>query len=330
MRLFVSVILCAVMFAACKSEYTKIEGGREYKIIESGSGDKIVHGDFLLLNIRQYVNTDVKDTTIRENPFDIPYVDRIDSSITDKEFYKLITQMRKGDSANVRVLVDSIFKDNMMNMPSFMKKGQYFITGIKVVDIIKDEKVADSLKVHYFIKAQELSQQKIEEQKKIEEDNIKTYLDKNGVTNSIRTENGVYVEIYQEGTGAIADTNNVLLVNYTGKTMSGVVFDSNTDPAFNHVDPLVANLTSDPTLGMPLISGWLEGLKYLNKGAKARLYIPSALAYGPMGSGDKIKPNETLIFDIEVLDVMDRVKGKAINAQMLEKFLKQQTDENKK
>jgi len=84
--------------------------------------------------------------------------------------------------------------------------------------------------------------------------------------------------------------------------MAGEAFDSNVDPQFQHVMPLYVNLTNDRSAGGNVIDGWRDGFALLNKGAKAKLYIPSELAYGPMGNGPKIGPNTILVFDVEVTD----------------------------
>ena len=53
-----------------------------------------------------------------------------------------------------------------------------------------------------------------------------------------------------------------------------------------------------------VIAGWVEALQLMPVGSKWQLYIPSDLAYGPHGAGQAIGPNETLIFDIELLDIV--------------------------
>ena len=52
-----------------------------------------------------------------------------------------------------------------------------------------------------------------------------------------------------------------------------------------------------------VIKGWDEGVALLKKGSKATLYIPSTMAYGERGAGDKIPANAVLIFDVEVTDI---------------------------
>ncbi|WP_016776024.1 FKBP-type peptidyl-prolyl cis-trans isomerase [Anaerophaga thermohalophila] len=54
-----------------------------------------------------------------------------------------------------------------------------------------------------------------------------------------------------------------------------------------------------------VIKGWQEALTMMPEGSKWRLFIPSDIAYGPNGAGDKIGPNETLVFDIELIEILD-------------------------
>jgi FKBP-type peptidyl-prolyl cis-trans isomerase FkpA len=81
-------------------------------------------------------------------------------------------------------------------------------------------------------------------------------------------------------------------------------FDSNEDPAFQHVQPFTFNLGTGQ-----VIPGWDEGIALLNKGAKAKLLIPSPLAYGDRGmpgspaNPEGIPANSVLIFDVEVKNI---------------------------
>ncbi|MEI9956733.1 MAG: FKBP-type peptidyl-prolyl cis-trans isomerase [Ferruginibacter sp.] len=116
---------------------------------------------------------------------------------------------------------------------------------------------------------------------------IEEYLAKNNIK-ATKTGKGTYVEIIEPGTGNVIDTPQVALVNYTGKTFDGVKFDSNTDSTIaQRLEPYPIDM-----LHPQVIAGWIEGLKMLRKGAKARFYVPSALAYGKRGNGEKIKPNQ--------------------------------------
>ena len=99
--------------------------------------------------------------------------------------------------------------------------------------------------------------------------------------------------------------------------MDGKMFDSNTDPSKGHVEPFNVNMTSDRSLGGMVIRGWTDGLTLLNKGAKAKFYIPSSLAYGSRPSAE-IPANSILTFDIEVVDILNREQAKAQAKQLME------------
>ena len=83
-------------------------------------------------------------------------------------------------------------------------------------------------------------------------------------------------------------------VHYTGYLEDGSIFDSSIDRG----EPIAF-----PVGTGRVIAGWDEGIMLLNVGGKARLIIPSQLAYGEKGAGNIIPPNATLIFDVELLDV---------------------------
>ena len=94
-----------------------------------------------------------------------------------------------------------------------------------------------------------------------------------------------------------ANLGDTVFVNYTGKLVDGTVFDSNVDPAFNHVEPLSFTLGAGQ-----VIPGWEKGIVGMKVGEKRNLQIPPEEAYGEAGIGP-IPPNATLIFDVELLAV---------------------------
>jgi len=94
--------------------------------------------------------------------------------------------------------------------------------------------------------------------------------------------------------------------------LNGKMFDSNTDSSSTHKEPLKVNMTNDYTLGVPVIKGWTDGLTLLNKGAKAKFYVPSVLGYGKQAIRDLIPENSILMFDIEVVNILSKAEAKAI------------------
>ena len=107
-----------------------------------------------------------------------------------------------------------------------------------------------------------------------------------------KTASGLYYTITKEGTGPQPETGADVAVHYRGMLMDGTVFDS----SYQRNEPITFPLGQGR-----VIPGWDEGIALLNKGAAARLVIPSHLAYGAQGAGGVIPPNATLIFEVELV-----------------------------
>ena len=108
------------------------------------------------------------------------------------------------------------------------------------------------------------------------------------------TNSGLRYKIIQKGGGKKATKGAKVSVHYKGQLLDGTVFDS----SYKRKQPIDFNVG----IGQ-VISGWDEGIQLLQVGDKARLVIPSHLAYGERGAGGVIPPNATLIFDVELIDV---------------------------
>lgn len=109
------------------------------------------------------------------------------------------------------------------------------------------------------------------------------------------TPSGLQYEVLREGEGAQPKAEDTVEVHYTGKLIDGTVFDSSVDRG----QPATFGVTQ-------VIPGWVEALQLMKEGAKWRLFIPSQLAYGPQGAGNVIGPNQTLIFDVELIKVVGK------------------------
>jgi len=107
------------------------------------------------------------------------------------------------------------------------------------------------------------------------------------------TPSGLQYEILAEGTGERPGPGDTVLVHYRGETLGGVVFDS----SYERGEPLRVPLDM-------VIAGWSEGLRMLREGSKAKLFIPSDLAYGEDGVGRDIGPNELIIFEVELISII--------------------------
>jgi FKBP-type peptidyl-prolyl cis-trans isomerase FkpA len=310
----ISLVLSTAILAlsACKESFKKGDEGLEYKIISSGKGETVKYGNFMQLQVAQMYNNGKTDSLIsdtRTSPQGAAF-EILDSLSMPPTYFKVLRQLKKGDSLVLRILVDSAFKTSPQGIPPFFKKGHYLITTARVENILTSREQADSARNAVMALAQQKQKVLSEVQIKKDDKTLAEYFAKNNIQ-AVKAPSGTYVQIITPGTGAIIDTSVVVKTNYTGKTMEGKTFDSNTDPAFNHVQPFMVNMTNDPSLGQAVIPGWTDGMKLLNKGAKAKFYIPSSLAYGSQGAGQDIKPNSILIFDIEVVDVLNKAQALA-------------------
>ena len=166
----------------------------------------------------------------------------------------------------------------------------------------KKAKMADDIARSYimvFINKREA----VKAAKKAELDKVtyKDYIDKNeaflsknkeksGVTT---TASGLQYEVIKMGTGPKPNAKNTVKVHYVGTLIDGIEFDSSVkrnEPA------------TFPVAGV--IPGWTEALQLMPVGSKFRLFLPSSIAYGATGAGESIKPYSTLIFEVELLEIV--------------------------
>lgn len=143
----------------------------------------------------------------------------------------------------------------------------------------------------------ELQAKQEEAAKKAGAENAKAgeaFLMENGKRVEVQTlPSGLQYEVIAEGEGESPKADDQVMVHYEGRLIDGTVFDSSIDRG----EPATFGVTQ-------VIPGWVEALQLMKPGAKWRLFIPSALAYGPQGAGGIIGPNQTLIFDVELLKVI--------------------------
>jgi FKBP-type peptidyl-prolyl cis-trans isomerase FklB len=145
-------------------------------------------------------------------------------------------------------------------------------------------------------------QQKVNQQKQVERKDLadknkilgKEFLEKNAKKPGIEvTTSGLQYQIIKKGTGSKPKSTDRVKVNYRGNLINGTEFDS----SYKRNQPASFGLNE-------VIPGWTEALQLMNVGSKYIFYIPSELAYGERGAGNVIGPNETLIFEVELLEII--------------------------
>ena len=120
------------------------------------------------------------------------------------------------------------------------------------------------------------------------------YLEENAKRDEVTvTESGLQYEVVAKGDGEKPVPASTVRVHYHGTLIDGTTFDS----SYERGQP-----AEFPVGGV--IKGWTEALQLMEVGAKYRLYVPHELAYGEQGAGAAIAPYSTLIFDVELLDIL--------------------------
>jgi FKBP-type peptidyl-prolyl cis-trans isomerase FklB len=102
-------------------------------------------------------------------------------------------------------------------------------------------------------------------------------------------------QIIKEGAGPKPKLTDVVKVHYHGTLIDGKVFDSSVERG----QPIQLNVNG-------VIPGWTEALQLMPVGSKWKLFIPSDLAYGDRQAGQMIAPGSTLVFDVELLDIVNQ------------------------
>lgn len=135
---------------------------------------------------------------------------------------------------------------------------------------------------------QKMSATSIEQGKVFLEENKK----KAGV---VTLPSGLQYEIITEGKGKLAKATDQVKCHYEGTLLDGTLFDS----SIKRGQPAVFGVSQ-------VIPGWVEALQLMPEGSKWKLYIPSDLAYGAQGAGEMIPPHSTLVFEVELLEVLNK------------------------
>ena len=135
-----------------------------------------------------------------------------------------------------------------------------------------------------------LQKERLELNKKAGEEFLNINKGKAGV---VTLPSGLQYQVLKQGEGAKPTASDKVKCHYHGTLINGTVFDSSVQRG----EPAVFGVSQ-------VIPGWVEALQLMPVGSKYIVWVPSELAYGERGAGQDIKPNSTLKFEIELLDIV--------------------------
>ncbi|RLD60787.1 MAG: hypothetical protein DRJ01_09115 [Bacteroidetes bacterium] len=276
-KLIILLFVALSIFSCSKNGFKTDKSGLKYKfIVENKDSIKPEIGDILVLRMKY---TTENDSVIDKNEYfrmqlKEPVIDR--PSIQDG-----LAIMHVGDSAIFIVDAKTFYNINRkQKLPKFLNSDSKLTFYIKLIDVLsyKDfEQERRSLKISNRDKEEEL---------------LKQYL-KNTNVNVEPTQSGLYYVETLKGKGKSPQPGKKVLINYIGYFIDGKIFDS----TYKRRKPF------EFSFGVgDVIQGLDEGISKMREGGKARIIIPSYLAYGDKQQGP-VAPYSTLIFEIELLSV---------------------------
>ncbi len=207
-------------------------------------------------------------------------------------------------SASLKTAADSVsyaigistgagYKENLKTLPGDPANVDDLIAGF--IQAIKGDssamkmtpQAAQAYMQTYFMEAS------TRDAKKTKEEGEKFLNENKTKKDVITTESGLQYQVVTEGTGEKPTAEDKVKVHYTGTLLDGTVFDSSVERG----EPAEFGVGQ-------VIKGWTEVLQLMPAGSKYIVWIPSELAYGERGAGGDIKPNSTLKFEIELLEIV--------------------------
>jgi len=306
-KIILGISAAVIALAACNNvDFKKTKAGVAYKIFPGSSKDSIKVNSIVKYHMIQTLQRPGKSDTVISNSYEemprFQQVKPVDVPSYFAAFDEIVLSAHPGDSIYFEQAMDSfIAKFPMIEQTTTFRNGDVIKQSVKILQVFNSpqeaeqeynkEKAAnyDKLEARDLARFREDADAK--QQMAIDEQIIEQYLKANNIQ-TVRSPWGAYVQVLNEGSGPKPSFGKYVTVKYTGKLLSGEVFDSGSFPMqFGYTG---------------VVRGFEEGVRFLGTGGKAVVYIPSLLGYGPQGSPPKIQPNQVLVFDLEVLEIADQ------------------------
>jgi len=302
--LYTLVLASFTVKVKAQENWQKTPNGVQYRIFTKGTSPKIKPSDIVTFNVVEKTQHDsvLFNTYAAGQPLQVQV--QQPKNIADP--LEIFPMLCAKDSAIVRLPTDSVFKGNENKRPPFLPAGSSVIFTFKIEKVQSlNEAIAERNAAIEKLKAGEATE-------------ADKYIAANKLTVKT-TPSGLkyeFTKVAPQGRRPLA--GDTLLVNYTGRTLNGHVFDSSVESVARQAGLQQPGRTYEPfkfVVGQgQVIPGWDEGLQLMTEGSKATFIIPSKLAYGEQGGGNDIPPYSTLVFDIELVKVIRKPHKTAATA----------------
>jgi FKBP-type peptidyl-prolyl cis-trans isomerase len=280
-----ALLLVIVLFQSCKPTNEKhTASGMRYILYDHKEGRKPVKGDYVTVRM---LYTDANDSILHDSRKK-PIRFQLKESPFAGSMEEGLMALSEGDSATLFVSADSLYDKVLSKEPvNTMKKpkpGSFLKFHVRLARIqsYNDAELEMALNESHMMEAEEKA--------------LQNYLKEKDITVSAEPE-GYFIIRHSEGKGEPITEGTVVQVNFTGRFLNGMVFDTNKNDK-----PYTFTIGNNE-----VIAGWELAFRKMKQGDKATLIIPSKLAYGKQGL---IKPNSTtyvvppfstLVFEVEVI-----------------------------
>lgn len=288
MKNYNKVLVAGLMLAAlgCNKtpEFVELESGLKFRKLEEGDTTRAHQGDVMNMVMTHTLGDSVLYDSGSEMGFYVNPMNGLPDNLRDA-----FLMCGVGDSVQIQ-----------MSYPEYAS-----LTGRPLTP-------ADSaLVVNWNIRVREIdNEQAVVERLQSEQlDKDQTIIDEYLVNNNLeaeKTEDGIAVVTLEAGNGEFPENGDLVKVAYAVRLLDGTLIDTSYEDLAKENGVFNPQRTYEPygfTLGnREVIQGWDLGIPKVDKGGKAKLLVPSHLAYGARNNGGPIPPNSVLVFDIEVVD----------------------------
>ncbi len=302
-----SVVILTITSCGQQDGFKTTDSGLKYQFVSKGmSGNQPEEGQVVTLNLTMVSEGD--SILMQASKMPIQKVEQMWSLKGGIE--EAFSMMSEGDSIIVKVKAGDLYQRTwQMPVPPNINEDQLItcIIGMdKIYDADEFQKQSALARVEEIDAFRKQALYEKKDQMDTDIAVIDAYLKKNNIT-AETTENGIRYIILEEGTGPKPQVGDQVQVNYTGNVLEGGYFDTSVEEKakeFGLHDPRRPYGPFEFVLGTGgVIHGWDEGIALLNEGTRARLYIPSPMAYGDQQRSEVIVANAILEFEVELVGI---------------------------